>query len=194
MFDPSSTFLTSHQRTAVRFGSGINRDAVLSEITWKTDALKKGKAPFGVHSILEMTFSDGSTWHTQKYVAGNCVVVDLTRGGVAGDAIRGPLRGQALKDQGWVWTSPTKASDIVRFVCASEHMEKYDTRDYNCHKYAQDVWNFCVVFSHQVWWRPDMIKARLFGGLVGHRVGFDDDDYGYDDYGYDDADYDDDYD
>eukprot|EP00434_Breviolum_minutum_P004626 symbB.v1.2.004077.t1/scaffold200.1/size464218/7 len=39
----------------------------------------------------------------------------------------------------------------------------YDTRDFNCHHYAQDVWNFCVTFRKQVWWRPDMIKAKMFG-------------------------------
>ena len=56
-------------------------------------------------------------------------------------------------------------------------MYKYDTQELNCHKYAQDIWNFCVIFKHQVWWRPDMIKAKLFGGLFGRQVDEDYDEY-----------------
>ena len=162
----------------------MNQNARLVEITWNTNLLSGGK-PFGSHSILQMRFSDGSIWHTEKYVEHGFVIVEFTPGSAPGQAFRGPLRGQDLKEQGLIWRASTTARDILRYVESSSHMEMYNAKDFNCHCYAQDVWNFCAIFQHQVWWRPEMVKAKLLGGLlVPVRVGYDDwyeDDWDYDD-------------
>ena len=137
-------------------------------------------------SLFQMAAFD-----TEKYVDcwSSSVVVDFLPGPAAGNKFRGPLRGDDLKKQGWIWASPTSVANILDFVASSEHGHKYCTRDFNCHHYAQDLWNYCVIFSHRVWWRPDMIKAKLLGGsiLCRQRVGFEEDQ------DYDDLDWDEDY-
>lgn len=184
--------------------AGMDPDATVVSITWKIRSLKHSSStsshwlPFGCHSVLEIGLSDGSIWQTQKGLNCNQVQVDFTPGTVNGEVFRGPMTGQDLKKQGWIWTSPTTAADLVKFVDHTSHAERYCVRDFNCHTYAQDVWNFCVTFSNRVWWRPDFIKAKVFGGLAGasSRVGYDDDCYDdYDDHDYDYYDdiYDDDY-
>ena len=192
MFASSGPVSSRQSRSAPPLGAGMSRDATLVKITWKTDVLS-GSKPFGSHSIIQIKLSDRSIWHTQKYVQGGVVIVEFTAGRANGQTFRGPLRGQDLKEHGWIWTAPTTVRDILAFVKRSEHMEKYSTQDFNCHTYAQDLWNFCVIFRHHVWWRPDMVKAKLLGGLVPHRVGYDDwDDQDWDEQDWDDNGWDDD--
>lgn len=164
-------------------------NAILVSITWKTCKLQSFASSisgnrantggwFGCHSILEMTFSDGSTWHTEKYPQkswmGSDVEIAFTPGVANGDVFKGPVSGENIQQQGWLWKSPIKGSDILNFTASTDHPYRYCSQESNCHHYAQDVWNFCVRFNQQVWWRPDMLKAQFFGGgIFGTRVGVD---------------------
>eukprot|EP00438_Fugacium_kawagutii_P026951 Skav204989 [mRNA] locus=scaffold1180:747739:748242:- [translate_table: standard] len=156
-------------------------------ITWKTCKLQSFAPPArgilptpeaGLVATPSLTFSDGSTWHTEKYPRkswmGSDVEVAFTPGPAKGDVFRGSVSGENIQQQGWLWRSPIKGSDIPNFTASTDHPYRYCSQESNCHHYAQDVWNFCVRFNQQVWWRPDMLKAKFFsGGIFGTRVGVD---------------------
>ena len=127
----------------------------------------RSKHHFGCHSTLELVFSDGLVWQTHKYPVGSIVRLDFMRGIAAGELFKGPVQGDCIN-------AGITGHEIRNFVMDSQHWNRYDTRDFNCHHYAQDVWNFCVTFRKQVWWRPDLIKATMFGdsSLVRRRIGY----------------------
>ena len=149
--------------------AALDGQASLVRISWNTCGIQsyaestsvpqdgsRSTHHFGCHSLLELVFSDGTVWQTHKYPDGSRVRLDFMRGIAAGELFKGPVQGDCIN-------AGITGHKIRYFVIASPHRDRYDTRDFNCHHYAQDVWNFCVTFRKQVWWRPDMIKAKMFG-------------------------------
>lgn len=47
------------------------------------------------------------------------------------------------------------------------HYNDYRPDDFNCHNYAQDVWNKCVTFWNQKWTRPDFLKCKALKAIPG---------------------------
>ena len=147
--------------------AALDGQASLVRISWNTCGIQsyaestsvpqdgsRSTHHFGCHSLLELVFSDGTVWQTHKYLDGSRVRLDFMRGIAAGELFKGPVQGDCIN-------AGITGHKIRYFVIASPHRDRYDTRDFNCHHYAQDVWNFCVTFRKQVWWRPDISKPLV---------------------------------
>eukprot|EP00927_Polykrikos_kofoidii_P064169 TRINITY_DN59230_c0_g1_i1.p1 TRINITY_DN59230_c0_g1~~TRINITY_DN59230_c0_g1_i1.p1 ORF type:complete len:188 (+),score=10.93 TRINITY_DN59230_c0_g1_i1:84-647(+) len=144
----------------------IDWEATVIGLVWKKVKLHGAVGSLASHSLLELHLEDGTVYHTEKFARKHSAdqLVSFGQGAARGQVIR---RGSVGKD-GLIKLdslSPRdiQAKDVKAFVRKSKHMTLYDVKRSNCHHYVQDIWNFCVTYWNRRWWRPDMLKARVFG-------------------------------
>ena len=146
------------------FDTPSRPEPTVVKIRWIVETMAVSGGKLGRHSALVFDFSNGVSYVFEKMRG----VENYIR-----TSLGGSFRPYEDKD---VWAEVGRdglASLSLTYGRIEEigkelgHYKDYRPDDFNCHNYAQDVWNKCVTFWSQKWRRPDFLKCKSLEATPG---------------------------